>query len=1475
MHKVAVGPLGPGDERDGCALITWLSRSGQTSRSGLERVLASLDRVGHRAGYTDGECDGAGVMVDLPRALWADLLAEVGHPPSLAYDPQFEVAHLLAPPEQQERAARDLRAAARGLGLTPLLLRRAPTDPDALGPRGRAEAPVMLQLAMRGQACAGASRLAALSSLEAAGWHVASWSASTAVYKARADGRALGRYYGDLRDRRLTTAFVLGHLRFSTNTHSRFSRVQPFPSLGHNGEINTLARLRDVARDLDVPLPEGGSDSQDLCRLIRGLGERSGLSLLETVLLLFPPVPGELAREPERVRHLLETARDRIGPVAQGPAAVVARLGDEVVASLDALGLRPLWLVTTADAYYLTSERTVVPFAELSAEPKPLAPGEKLAFLLSAGQPPRPLDEAAFRAEALSRLAGRLPAAPSGADAPPPPVLGWPLAERPDARPALFGWDHEDVEICRLMADEGRDPIGSLGYDGPLAALAEERRQVADFLHETVAVVTNPAIDREREGEHFSTDVLAGVRPPLPGEGRPAGPFLRLAAPLVVEVMPEVPDLATAAAAADVARRAGVPAWTDLTLPSAVLDLSFDPDEEGLAAALDRLAAEACRAVAAGAALLVLDDGRALSGGRAPIDPLLGLGRVDRALRDTPAGSLRRRTSVLVRSGSIRRLHDLMACLGLGADLVSPYLLVREAARSDDPASAAQRLLATLREGVEKVCSTLGVHELAGYSRAFSSVGLSAEVAALFGIPAYLAEGSGHDLRRFEQEARQRLAEAEALDRTPGRISPARVYHLYPKIWKAAGEAAAGRAPYAAYASRLAELEAARPISLRHLLDLDLTADGARVAAADASIGEHRYPLVISSMSFGSQGEVAYRAYLEGAVRAGILCLNGEGGEMPDLVGRHPRHRGVQVASGRFGIAAPLIAHTRYLEIKIGQGAKPGEGGHLPARKVSHKVALARHAQPGVDLISPSNNHDLYSIEDLAQLIDELKTVSPEARVIVKLPAVAGIGTIAVGVVKAGADVVTLSGFDGGTGAARRHASRHVGLPAEIGLFETHRALIEAGLRDHAEVWCDGGLKSGRDVVKMMLLGADRAAFGSLAMVAAGCTICRACQTDTCHVGIATQIETSEEAAAKGLKRFLPRQRDEAAAAVCRLFTAIGEEVADLTAHLGYARSRDLVGRAEHLVQRRGLDRLDLRPLLVSLPAPGSRRRSGLAPEDPSGRAAPWEGRGGHGQRMLGTALSGQLVRRHRTRGLSPAPADAAHTRRVEGATVGQGLAVFHTAHLDTVVLGGAQDGVAKGAAGGRVAVLKARCADGTFRDGAVGKSFAYGAVGGRLFVQGVADSRAAVRLSGGSVVFGAMPDGPLDGTARTAQLKGFAFEYMTGGTVVCLGDPGPWMAAGMTGGVVYVALWPHWGLDLEAVRRRLARGATCRIEATLAAADVRSIGRLLGEYADLLAQSGQAEAADRVRRLGGAPQGAFARVVPASSQVAPEVSTE
>jgi glutamate synthase (NADPH/NADH) large chain len=795
-----------------------------------------------------------------------------------------------------------------------------------------------------------------------------------------------------------------------------------------------------------------------------------------------------------------------------------------------------------------------------------------------------------------------------------------------------------------------------------------------------------------------------------------------------------------------------------------------------------------------------------------------------------------------------------MVALALGADAVNPYLLLEYAIATADP-DAVGNLIEALRKGIEKVMSTLGIHELRGYGRQLAAVGLAPEVARFIGLETFCASddvGLGWD--RIAEEG---FARASMLrERRDARLEPA--FRIWPRAWKSALAVANGEAPYATYAEKLRELETMHPVSLRHLVDFTRPLDDAD-GAADTTAGEHAGPFYISSMSFGSQGETAYRAYAEAMARLDLLCINGEGGELPDLIGRYPRNRGQQIASGRFGVSALLANSSNYLEIKIGQGAKPGEGGHLPARKVSKKVALARNAQPGIDLISPSNNHDIYSIEDLAQVVHELKTVNPRARVSVKVPVVPDIGVIAVGIAKAGADIVTLSGYDGGTGAARQHALRRAGLPVEIGVAQAHRALVASGLRDVVELWCDGGMKSALDVAKMLCLGADRVGFGTLAMVAIGCTICRGCQLDTCHVGIATQLESVAEATDRGVKRFEPREFERAVDNLGRFFTALREELARIAAQLGVSATTDLVGRTDLLAQARGLDRVDLRELLepVTWTPPGRRELRVVAGVVAVSEEAE-EGRTLRaGDRFVATDASGELAR---LRIAGASVSDIASTYR-EGSVAGNGFAAYATDGVMLTLRGGAQDGAAKTALGGTVAILKARNAAGRFIDGSVGKCFAYGAQRGRFLVQGGADARAAIRLSGAQVLFG-------------GDLRGFAFEYMTGGTAVVLGDPGRWICSGMSGGVVVLRHDPARGLDDVALRDRFAKGAKVHMRAPRDE-DLPALRELIDAYADALVASEQTEAAEYVRALLDDPAAHFRAIRPGADITDQTVSTE
>ena len=1508
------------DELDASGLIAVVERAAP-SRTNLEEALRLLDRLAHRAGALEGGAPGSGILTDLPRELWAERLGQ----PEAVQAPGFFVGHLFFPDPGRDwsRRVEDALAAAGAqvLWSKPGEVLEAPAGTSG----GNADL-VFWQVAGLLPGPGPDARLFELSlELEdRLGVHVLSLSRQQVAYKAACGPEALARTYAELAHPLFRTRATIAHTQTSSGSVARLGRLQPCRILAHCGALSTAAALRDEAMSLNVPLQREAGPSQTLDRLLGALLHRFGLDLVEALHMLFPPVPSEVSRMAPDLQDLFVFSRQALGPVVQGPAALVARAGSWLVALVDALGFKPLWLLETEDRWLFSSEPGVVPLDDLTTDPKPLAPGEKVAIRLD-GPGAALLDAGAAVIHALAQararhwpLAGRRcdlrEAAPVRE---PGPASGAPAASSPaggeDLAPALpgpaeaarlqalFGFSDDDVEVLEAMAATGAEPIGSLGYDGPLAALAPESGNVADFLKEDVAGVTHPAIDREREAEHFSTRALLGARP-LPG-GSDGGPLVELQLPLLLPADPpgEARWEALAGQHGTLTERGLACAFRALGGRCRRLPFGLWPAEspqERLAA----LADAAVQAAREGATVLILDDRLLVPHRAAPLDPHVALAWVDRALREARGGafSLRRRVGLVLASGGLRNLHDIMLALGLGADAVLPYLLWAGAAPlPDGPA----HLLAALRKGMEKVLSTLGIHDVRGYRRAAAAIGLSEELARILDVPAFggKAEG-GWDLEAFARKARERWSRFQAGE--PPR--PARTYHIYPKLWKAAAQAAASGEAYPAYEAKVRELELAQPVSLRHLLEVRPAAHG-EGQPVDLSAGRHALPFVISSMSFGSQNEVAYRAYAEAAYRLDILAFNGEGGELPDLVGRYPDHRGIQIASGRFGINVEMLNGTRYVEIKIGQGAKPGEGGHLPGSKVTAKVALARRARPGVDLISPSNSHDLYSIEDLAQLIAELKTINPGVEVAVKVAVGPAIGPVAVAIARAGADAVVISGFDGGTGAARRHAIRHVGLPAELGVRLAHQALVEAGLRERVELWADGGVRSAQDVLKLILLGANRVGFGTLAMVAIGCTVCRGCQLDTCHVGIATQIEDLDEARRRGLKRFAPRELDLAVEHLVSFFKGMGQELARLAAPLGAPRLQDLVGRSDLLIQARGHDRVDLTALLepaLPVPGPARVRPASVVPfQNGNGRvavaavstlrtvrlteAARSAFAGGLDRvtltepavaacdRMLGSHLAGSLAR-EQLFGRNGRPKEASLLFN-HGSLAGNGFASFNREGLTLRIRGGVQDGSAKSASGGRVVVLKGKNRHGRWVGGTVGKSFGYGAQKGLLIVQGDADSRFCVRLSGADVVAGGRPHGRAAGgagIAARANLKGFAFEYMTGGRAVVLGDPGPWMCSGMTGGVVYLLRQPELGLDEAAFRERLAQGAKVQL-LPAGPPDLASLQELLGAYREELEQAGQHDEASWVRALLEDPLPRFLKVVPEGFQADSDISTE
>ena len=1524
------------EDKDACAIYASVRKDATPSHTPIQLAVPALEKMLHRAGNVDGEGDGCGLLLDLPRRIWAEEVRSGGHDPSLTLDDAFAVAHVFIERSQdRERIQHDARELLGQGGFRILAERIGVVDSSALGPTAREEEPHFWQVA--GLLANASSRDRVLFDLlveleQRLDVHVPSFSATTCVYKVMGAPKVLGEYYPDLYNERFETIGCFGHNRYSTNTWPSFKRVQPFSVLGHNGEINTIEQLRQEARMLGVPIQPGSSDSQDLNRTIDTLVSRDGLSLAEAMEMVLPPIAEEIRSLPTELRPFYMYLHQAMGPFAQGPVALIARHAEECVFSADALGLRPLWQVETEEDYIFSSEPGVVAVHAMVSEPKPLAPGEKALVKIDRERKRSTLhshDEMLrFVRESWLRRNGAKEAGPfdralqAGG-----PLEGEDVPGYSDAGPeepvkvadrvlAGFGWQRDDVKLVQQMASNGAEPIGSLGYDGPLAALSPERQNLADYFKETVAVVTNPAIDREREVEHFSTRAVFGRRPSIDAAGEDTG-TIETAFPVILgghHGMAPLSDKTYRRIAREHRTYLLEDLWEEFRGRADAVDISL-LESETTKGAIERIKQEAVKKVRDGAELLILTDRTVYDAGRRYLDPHLATSAVDQALKqfrvEPGEENLRRRCGVVLRSAAIRNVHDTMMALGLGANGVCPYTMV-EVVCVEDYEADVSNLCAALTKGIEKVISTIGIHEVRGYARQFSSIGVKPELAEIFQTEAFAAsEASGFGFADLDEDSNAR---SRALSGDED-AKPAKTFRFYPKVYKAAIATANGSGSYAAYSEKVRDLERQSPISMRHIMGLKADRDPVDPVRVDAGVGHHDYPVVISSMSFGSQSEPAFRAYAEAAKAINVLCVNGEGGEIRDMYGRYRKWRGQQVASGRFGVSAEMINSSYLAEIKIGQGAKPGEGGHLPGKKVSEKVAAARNAAPRTDLISPSNNHDLYSIEDLAELIDELKTVNPDVRVSVKVPVVPNIGTIGLGIAKAGADIITLSGFEGGTGAARQHALRHVGLPSDIGTRAVHRALMEAGIRNRVEIWADGGYRHGYDIVKLHCLGANRIGFGTLAMVSLGCTICRGCQLDTCHVGIATQIETLEQAQEHGLKKFTPQEVDSAAESCARFFQAMGEEVKEVVASLGYERAQDLVGRYDLLEQVAAHDRIDLAPLITPLDefldlepldlpvaeeVAESRAEAGLVLARPirmeakqaSAQIAALAGDICTGRtlrnefprptdandRVLGTELAGAIARLRIFEEGPESNDDVLASLEFNGGSIaGQGLGAFNAYGVAIRVEGGAQDGVGKGMLGGTVAVLKGKGAKGQRLNGSVGKSFAYGAQRGRLFVQGSADSRFCIRLSGADVVLGGEPEHDLDDgrgcIVDRANAKGFAFEYMTSGRAVVLGDIGPWACAGMTGGRVYVRQ-NAFGIERATIERRLGQGAKVELK-DLDAEGLLDVDSLLTHYADELRASDQNEEADRVLKLAADAASNFLMVVPHKFQADPSISTE
>jgi glutamate synthase domain-containing protein 2/glutamate synthase domain-containing protein 1/glutamate synthase domain-containing protein 3 len=1358
----------PMRERDACGIGFVADARGRAAHDVLALALEALRRVSHRGAVAADRRtgDGAGVLVPLPRALLPE--ARCG----------------LAMAFLRDEAARErIEQACAAEGLETLGWRQVPTAPEALGESARASAPRIEQLLLcrpDGASLAEAERRAYRARKRAErteGAYLCSLSFRTVTYKALCAADQLGSFYPELSDPALAVPFAVFHQRFSTNTTPSWERAQPFRLLCHNGEINTIqgnvnwmrareARLGSPDDALLSPVvDESGSDSAMLDNALELL-VRGGRDVRHAVAMLVPDSWEGNSEVDEEVQAFYGYHACLLEPW-DGPAGLVFTDGRVVGAALDRNGLRPLRVAVEDGGLVVCSSEagTVDALEGRRVQRGKLGPGDMFAVDPSRGGVE--LDLAIKRRLATRRpyrrwLERNLVQLDAGEPSPPP-------VEDLAPRQVSAGYTREELSVVlRPVASTGHEPVSSMGDDTALPPLAGRARPLYSYFRQRFAQVTNPPIDHLRERSVMSLRTLLGARSPLLLERAEAARLLALDSFLVF------PSGCT-------------------RLDALPLDATL-AEGETLEAACDRLGSEAEAATRGGAAVLLVTDSAA-GPERVPVPALLALGAVHHRLVAT---GLRSRTSLVVESDEPRESHHFACLLGYGADAVCPRLAfetVAAMAAADkvggdrpSPAEAQLRLKEAVEDGVLKIMSKMGISDVASYRAAqvFEAIGLSRDVVERC-FPGTPCPIGGVGFAELEEEARGRHAAAHAGSpklENPGYVkfrkggephatTPEVVEGLHQTAAAHALRRAVNGAGWAQY-ERFATLVNGRtPLELRDLIE---PAAGLPPVPLDEvePAGSIVRRFSGGAMSHGALSAEAHETVALALNSIGARANTGEGGEDPDRY-RSERNSPIkQVASGRFGVTPEYLAFADELQIKIAQGSKPGEGGQLPGHKVTVEIARLRHTRPGVALISPPPHHDIYSIEDLAQLVFDLRQANPRADISVKLVSSAGVGLVAAGCVKALADVVHVAGADGGTGASPLSSIKNAGAPWELGLAETRQTLVAEGLRGRVRLRVDGGMKTGRDVLVAGLLGADEVSFGTALLLAEGCLMVRSCHLDTCPVGIATQR---------------PELRQKFAATpemVAAYLLYVAEEVRRGLAALGLRSFEDAVGRVDLLRRRETgdtrADSLDVAPLLAEVGggpgrftgeeqpiAPGGelgeRLAADAAPALEDARIVELAYPIGNRDRAVGARLGGELGRRF---GSGP---PAGRVRASFEGVAGQSFGAFLARGVRLTLTGEANDYVGKGMGGGRIAI---RPPAGDAGDPVlVGNTSLYGATGGELFCAGRAGERFAVRNSGALAV--------VEGTGE------HACEYMTAGTVVVLGETGRNVGAGMTGGELYL----------------------------------------------------------------------------------------
>ncbi|MEF8864615.1 MAG: glutamate synthase large subunit [Salinibacter sp.] len=1472
--------LGPRRERSNCGVGVLMDLNGTQSHAMVKQALGLLRRLDHRGarGAEENTGDGAGLLIQKPHAFYQDVVSGLGTADS------YGVGQFFLPRDRHvQEALRDfIDQRVRAEGLDPVAWRSVPTDASDLGPTARATEPDVWQLFVQPTHPVSPERLDAQlyilrrllenavadSDLEdRETFYVCSLDRRRVVYKGLLTNAQVASYYPELTDERVRSTLALVHSRFSTNTLGAWRLAHPYRTVVHNGEVNTLrgnlnwmrAREADLrtdafGEDLERIRPittEAQSDTAVLDNVLELLVE-SGRSLPHALRMLIPEAWTKDARmSPER-RAWYEYHSTLIEPW-DGPLLAAFTDGDSVAAVLDRNGLRPCrYWVTHDDRLVMASEAGVVDLPPgRVAQKNRLQPGQ-LFLADAAAERIVPEDEVFGRLtdekyerwldEMRVRLQTLVPAHTSRGTPVPETTLS--LNGDPEVLPRrqrAFGYTREHVRrLVQPMVEDGKDPVGAMGNDTPPAVLSDQSKTLFTYFKQLFAQVSNPPLDYIREELVTSLESHIGHKGNLLTEGPDHCRQVHLDSPILGDAELEALH------------------HIDTNgIQSTTIDTTFET-ETALSAAIERIRRDARQAVEAGYEILHLSD-RSTGPDRCPAPSLLVVGAVH---HDLIRAGRRTHAALVLESGQPCAVHHVCTLLGYGADAVHPYLAyatVRDwASRSDavpDPETALERYVGALEQGLLKVMAKMGISTLESYKGAqvFEAVGLDSEFVEeyFFGTTSRI-EGAGIEELEADLRDRHRTAFGESLPGTTDLESGGELY------WRRDGEhhqwnpqtigrlqhavRQNDRASYDQFAALVNE-QANRHQTLRGLLDFDTDPDGAiplsEVEPAESIVQR----FFTASMSFGSLSPEAHETLAVAMNRIGGRASTGEGGEQVDRFGTERECAIKQVASGRFGVTSTYLNSADDIEIKMAQGSKPGEGGHLPGEKVNELIADTRYTTPGVSLISPPPHHDIYSIEDLAQLIHDLKSANAAADVHVKLVAGAGIGVIAAGVSKAKADALLISGQSGGTGASPKTSIKSAGLPWELGVSEAQQVLLENDLRSRIRLRVDGGLKTGRDVAVAALLGGEEFGFGTAALVCLGCIMLRKCHCNTCSVGIATQDPELRE-------KFVGEPEH-----VMRYMHFVAAELREIMADLGVRTVDEMVGRTD-LLRQGDTDhpkarRLDLGPILHRPSSDDDPRKTteqdhGL--DDTLDRALIDEARPAlehqtpvqvardirNSNRTVGAMLSSEVTGRYGPDGLP----DGTIEVDFEG-VAGQSFGAFLASGITLRLVGEANDYVGKGLSGGRLVLRTPETAGFQADENIIlGNVALYGATRGEAYFNGQAGERFAVRNSGVQAVVEGVGD--------------HGCEYMTGGVVVVLGRTGRNFGAGMSGGEAYV-------LDEDGTFAETVNPEMVRVEALTDERDRRLVRRLVEKH---LHQTGSAKAS-RVLEDWEASVGQFRKVMP------------